>query len=670
MAGQRKALIIANDKYSQESLQNLRAPAADADGLRRVLGDPKIGAFTVQVMRNELAHVIHAQIEELFAEGKSEDVLLVHFSGHGLKSESGELFFAATNTRPDRLGSTAVSADFVRKCMRTTRSRAVVLLLDCCYGGAFALGSAVRASGDVSVLDSFPQERLGGGRGRAVITASGAMEFAIEGTRLAHDYRRRGPSVFTAAVINGLRTGDADRDHDGWVSLDDLYDYVFDRVREQNPHQTPNRHFELAGDMYLARNPQTAAGAKDVHVRPIVLPDKSAAPVGPPSGNIPVEVAAGEAPEQPSDTMRRWQDRIETNRSPHVGLIPQVTYFLLVGAVIMQVGWAVNAAWLAVASHNSGWLTAAAATGFLSFVGVRLDRKTSVRLILRLCSLACVTMYIVSAFTGTGNWVIRGWIGSALILYVVAIYAILLWKEEARDNVSEKAYEELRRRIGEKVRETRWLTDRDHDPAVSTLLDPLTIIPAARFAIVPEGPLRFLAVAGERIALGAFVYWPSGEYTRPSGESREIYRNGRPHPKAAADLGRIDDALGKLASSLSEIYRCKLLVVVIVGPVTSAQTAGIVLHFREYSDNVHVTTPDGFADIVGPFLAEDPYLLDPRILDCLHAHLAATGREDTATSISAPSAPSSASVTSTQEFPPAGPDLRSDDAIALPDPSQ
>ena len=187
MNGQRKALIIANDEYEQETLQNLLAPAADAEALRRVLGDPQIGDFAVQVVHNEPSYVIQSQIEDLFSESRPDDVLLLHFSGHGLKSESGELFFAASNTRPNRLGSTAVPADFVRRCMRDSRSHSVVLLLDCCYGGAFAQGVTVRASGDVNVLDSFPQERTGGGRGRAVITASSAMEYAFEGDQLADD---------------------------------------------------------------------------------------------------------------------------------------------------------------------------------------------------------------------------------------------------------------------------------------------------------------------------------------------------------------------------------------------------------------------------------------------------------------------------------------------------
>ena len=198
MAGRRRALIVANDVYEHEGLGRLRAPAADAQALAGVLGDPGIGGFDVQVVRNESAHVIQGRIEDLFADSRPEDVLLLHFSCHGLKSEAGELFFAASNTLPNRLGSTAVSAEFVQRCLRMSRSRSIVLLLDCCYGGAFGRGVTVRAAGDANVLDSFSGGRLGGGRGRAVITASSATEYAFEGDRLADDHSS--PSVFTAAL--------------------------------------------------------------------------------------------------------------------------------------------------------------------------------------------------------------------------------------------------------------------------------------------------------------------------------------------------------------------------------------------------------------------------------------------------------------------------------------
>lgn len=252
MDGRRKALIVANDDYEHDGLQRLLSPAADAQALARVLGDPQICDFDVHVISNEPAHAIQAQVEDLCLDSRVDDVLLLHFSCHGLKSESGELFFAARNTRPNRLASTAVPADFVQRCMRGSRSRCIVLFLDCCYGGAFGQGVTVRASGDINVLDSFSGEKLGGGRGRAVITASNSMEYAFEGDQLADD--RRQPSVFTTALVDGLTTGEADRDEDGWVSLNELYDYVFDKVREQTPHQTPSRNVEMQGELYLARS--------------------------------------------------------------------------------------------------------------------------------------------------------------------------------------------------------------------------------------------------------------------------------------------------------------------------------------------------------------------------------------------------------------------------------
>jgi hypothetical protein len=248
MAGRRRALIVANGEYDNAGLQRLGSPAADADALAGVLSDRAISDFEVRVVRNETAHVVQAEVEDLCAEGRPDDVLLLHFSCHGLKDDSGQLFFAARNTRPDRLRSTAVPAHFVQQCLRQSRSRSVVLLLDCCYGGAFGQGVAVRASGDVNVLDSFR-----GGRGRAVITASNSIEYAFEGARLAEGGVAQ-PSVFTSALVEGLRTGEADRDEDGWIALGELYEYLFDRVRERNPKQTPSRDIEMQGELYLARS--------------------------------------------------------------------------------------------------------------------------------------------------------------------------------------------------------------------------------------------------------------------------------------------------------------------------------------------------------------------------------------------------------------------------------
>ena len=271
MAGRRAALIIAIDDYEHPGLRRLRSPAADAEALGAVLGDPRIGDFEVDVVRNQPAHEIQSCIEDFFCDARADDVLVVHFSGHGIKGETGDLFFAARNTRPNRLASTAISADFVQRCIRTSASHSIVVFLDCCYGGAFSQGVAVRATGDVHVLDSFPSGRLGGGRGRAVITASNAMEYAFEGEQLADDSHPT-PSLFTAALVQGMSTGEADRDEDGFVSLNELYDYVFDRVREQNSNQTPSRDIEMQGELYLAKS-----GRRRLRPAPLPLDLRAAA---------------------------------------------------------------------------------------------------------------------------------------------------------------------------------------------------------------------------------------------------------------------------------------------------------------------------------------------------------------------------------------------------------
>ncbi|HEX4813603.1 MAG TPA: caspase family protein, partial [Nonomuraea sp.] len=247
-AGRRMALIVANDEYRDPGLRRLRAPAQDADALARVLGDRAIGGFDVRTLLNEPTGVINEAVEEFFADRNPDDLLLLHFSGHGVKDDNGELYFATPTTKLNRLGATAVSAEFVNRRMSRSRCRRIVLLLDCCYAGAFARGALPRAGTDVHVEEQF------GGRGRVVITASNALEYAFDGLDLADTQEATSPSVFTSALVEGLETGEADRDQDGYVGIHELYDFVYDRVRSVVPGQTPGKWtFDLQGELVIAR---------------------------------------------------------------------------------------------------------------------------------------------------------------------------------------------------------------------------------------------------------------------------------------------------------------------------------------------------------------------------------------------------------------------------------
>ncbi|MDX6258543.1 MAG: hypothetical protein QOH84_231, partial [Kribbellaceae bacterium] len=255
MDGSRVALVIANAEYTDPGLSRLAAPASDATALAEVLGDPDVGGFDVRVLENESAQQIRFAVEDFFADRSPEDLLLLHFSCHGLKNAAGELFLAVADTLPTRLASTAVAADFVNRQMADSRAQRIALFLDCCYGGAFPRGLVVRAAGEAQVRDAFAgQDGVGGGRGRVVVTASSAMEYAFEGGQLASTGTPK-PSVFTSAVVDGLKSGDADKDGDGWVGLTELVGYVTDQVHRITPNQNPQMWtFGSQGELLIARS--------------------------------------------------------------------------------------------------------------------------------------------------------------------------------------------------------------------------------------------------------------------------------------------------------------------------------------------------------------------------------------------------------------------------------
>jgi uncharacterized caspase-like protein len=210
----RHALIVATARYSDPKLQQLRAPRADAERLARVLRDPAKGNFDVEIATDESHATLTRRIASFFRDRRPSDLLLLHFSCHGVKDDRGELYLAASDTEVDLLSATGVSAAWLNDQISRTRSRRTVVLLDCCFSGSFPFGMRARAGRAVHAPEHFE------GRGRAIITASSAMEYAYEGDHLEGEGQ---PSVFTEAVVEGLETGKADLDHDQLVSVGDVY---------------------------------------------------------------------------------------------------------------------------------------------------------------------------------------------------------------------------------------------------------------------------------------------------------------------------------------------------------------------------------------------------------------------------------------------------------------
>ncbi|MFI7519818.1 type VII secretion protein EccCb [Micromonospora globbae] len=239
--GARRALLIANDRYIDESLSDLYAPREEARDLLSLLADADIGAFDqTLLLENESKSSIERAMEAMLRAAGPEDLVLLYFSGHGVRSSKrGRLHLAVANTEVDHLSSTAISASFIRELLDECDAASSVILLDCCYSGAFE-GQGLKTTDDLAI-----DGELKTGYGRYVITATNSVERADDG-RPASETAPRQRSAFTETVIQGLSTGAADISGRGRITPDDLWRYVHLELPKRSA-QTPC-HFGSASD--------------------------------------------------------------------------------------------------------------------------------------------------------------------------------------------------------------------------------------------------------------------------------------------------------------------------------------------------------------------------------------------------------------------------------------
>lgn len=248
--GPRLALVVATSSYTDVALSRLESSARDAVEMAEVLANPEIGAFDVASIVDGSAHAIRLAVQDLLEERHRGDLVLVYLSCHGLLDKQDRLYFAARDTQKDRLAATGVEAAWLFDRLEECRAARQIVILDCCNSGAFArVGGKGESSDDLRLQERFITQ----GRGRAVLTASRAYQQSWEGDRTGAG---PAPSVFTDALVEGLRSGAADVDGDGYVSIDEAYAYVYEKVIASGVGQIPQKWMSAGeGTLLLARSP-------------------------------------------------------------------------------------------------------------------------------------------------------------------------------------------------------------------------------------------------------------------------------------------------------------------------------------------------------------------------------------------------------------------------------
>ncbi|WP_346290897.1 caspase, EACC1-associated type [Sphaerothrix gracilis] len=224
------ALLVGVGNYGA-GLKPLQCPANGVQELEAVLTKSEIGGFDhVIPLIDPDVGTMRSQLGEVFASLKKSDLILFYFTGHGIKDMSGDFYLTTTQTQlfeNQRLNpGTAIEADFIKRVIRNCYAQRKVVILDCCFGAAFADGFSTMDDGGMDI------EAQLGGEGWAVLTAANSRNYALEqeGEPL---------SVYTRYLVEGLKTGAAAAAGKDQISVGHLHDYVRAKVKIAAPTMEP-----------------------------------------------------------------------------------------------------------------------------------------------------------------------------------------------------------------------------------------------------------------------------------------------------------------------------------------------------------------------------------------------------------------------------------------------
>jgi formylglycine-generating enzyme required for sulfatase activity len=214
--------------------------------VQEILNDAKIGGFDQVIpLINPDVGTARRRIGEVFGSLAKDDLALFYFTGHGIKDMTGDFYLTTAETQlfaDGRLNAgTALEAAFIKQEIGRSYAQRKVIILDCCFGAAFAEGFLTMDDGTMDVRAQL------GGEGWVVLTAATSRNYALEqaGEPL---------SVYTRYLVEGLKTGTAAPENQDYISVGNLHDYVRAKVKTAAPTMEPSIFNGRQGDeIFIAK---------------------------------------------------------------------------------------------------------------------------------------------------------------------------------------------------------------------------------------------------------------------------------------------------------------------------------------------------------------------------------------------------------------------------------
>ena len=183
--------------------------------------------------RKPLRDVLMAELPRWLAKPHASDRILVYFSGHGFRDDSGRLYLATQDCDPLRAAETGIPVSWLRDRIAECDASFKMLVLDACHAGSEK--GATDNSGVAARELGEPFRDL---EGVVTLASSKADEKSLL-------WDEKSQSLFSYWLNQGLK-GHADSNGDAEVDIDELNRYVHRHVtrtarRRFQRSQTPVR---------------------------------------------------------------------------------------------------------------------------------------------------------------------------------------------------------------------------------------------------------------------------------------------------------------------------------------------------------------------------------------------------------------------------------------------
>ncbi len=213
------AVLVGISDYSTEQnstgAADLQYSDDDAHKMYAFLKSPnggKLPSSQIKLLVNQEATLTNVLNESrrLFAQARSQDLILFYFSGHG-----GPNTFIGYDKN--------ITHTEIKEILNSSKAKKKLCVADACHSGSLMVSKAKnKASSKEELIDNYYNALSNSSDGIALFMSSKADEYSIE----VADF---GQGVFTYYYIEGLK-GYADANNDGIITIQELYSYTKENV--------------------------------------------------------------------------------------------------------------------------------------------------------------------------------------------------------------------------------------------------------------------------------------------------------------------------------------------------------------------------------------------------------------------------------------------------------